>query len=34
MILKKFLHKLTSEEQEIFQEIVRIQREIEPVYGY
>ena len=34
MILKKFLHKLSSEEQEIFQEIVRIQREIEPVYGY
>ena len=33
-LLKKFLHKLSSEEQEIFQEIVRIQREIEPMYGY
>ena len=33
-ILNTFLHKLSSEEQEIFQEIVRIQREIEPIYGY
>jgi translation initiation factor 5B len=33
-ILNRFLHKLSSEEQEIFNEIVRIQREIEPMYGY
>ena len=33
-ILSKFLHKLSSEEQEVFNEIVRIQREIEPMYGY
>ena len=33
-LLSKFLHKLSSEEQEIFNEIVRIQREIEPMYGY
>ena len=33
-ILNKFLHKLSSEEQEIFNEIVRLQREIEPMYGY
>ena len=33
-ILKKFMHKLSSEEQEVFNDIVRIQREIEPVYGY
>ena len=33
-ILNRFLHKLSSEEQEIFNEIVRIQREIEPIYGY
>ena len=33
-LLNKFLHKLSSEEQEIFTEIVRIQREIEPMYGY
>ena len=33
-LLNKFLHKLSTEEQEIFTEIVRIQREIEPMYGY
>ena len=33
-ILNKFLHKLSSEEQEVFTEIVRLQREIEPMYGY
>ena len=33
-ILNKFLHKLSTQEQEIFTEIVRIQREIEPMYGY
>ena len=33
-ILKKFMHKLSPEEQEVFNEIVRIQREIEPIYGY
>jgi translation initiation factor 5B len=34
LILKKFMHKLNSEEQQVFNEIVRIQREKEPVYGY
>lgn len=34
LILKKFMHKLNSEELEVFNEIVRIQREKEPVYGY
>jgi translation initiation factor 5B len=33
-LLGKFLHKLSSEEQEVFREIVRLQREIEPMYGY
>jgi translation initiation factor 5B len=33
-ILNKFLYKLSSEEQEVFSEIVRIQRELEPMYGY
>jgi translation initiation factor 5B len=33
-LLSKFLHKLSSEEQEVFREIVRLQREIEPMYGY
>ena len=33
-LLKKFAHKLTSEELEILNEIVKIQREINPVYGY
>jgi translation initiation factor 5B len=34
LILKKFMHKLSSEEQEVFNEIVRIQREKESVYAY
>ena len=34
LILKKFMHKLSSEELEVFNDIVRIQREKEPVYGY
>lgn len=33
-LLNKFMHKLSSEEQEILQDIVRIQREKEPVYAY
>ena len=33
-LLNKFMHKLSSEEQEILQDIVRIQREREPVYAY
>jgi hypothetical protein len=28
------MHKLSSEEQEVFNEIVRIQREKESVYAY
>jgi translation initiation factor 5B len=34
LILNKFMHKLSSEEQEVFNDIVRIQREKEPIYGY
>lgn len=34
LLLSKFMHKLTSEEQSILTEIVRIQREREPVYAY
>ncbi len=34
LILKKFMHKLNSEELKVFNDIVRIQREKEPVYGY
>ena len=33
-LLNKFMHKLSSEEQEILQDIIRIQREKEPVYAY
>ncbi len=33
-ILNKFMHKLSLEEQDVFNDIVRIQREIEPVYAY
>ncbi len=33
-ILNQFMHKLSSEEQEILNEIVRIQREKESMYGY
>ena len=34
LILNKFMHKLSPEEQEVFNDIVRIQREKEPVYAY
>ncbi len=34
LLLNKFMHKLNLEEQEILNDIVRIQREKEPVYGY
>ena len=33
-ILKNFMHKLSSEELEVFNEIVEIQRKKEPAYGY
>ncbi len=33
-LLNKFMHKLSTEEQQVLNEIVRIQREKEPVYGY
>ena len=33
-ILNKFMHKLSPEEQEILNDIVRIQREKEPAYAY
>lgn len=33
-LLNRFMHKLSTEEQEILNEIVRIQREKEPVYAY
>ena len=33
-ILNKFMYKLNSEEQKVLNEIVRIQREKEPVYAY
>ena len=33
-LLNRFMHKLSSEEQEILNEIVRIQREKEPIYAY
>ena len=33
-ILNKFMHKLSSEEQEVLNEIIRIQREKEPMYAY
>jgi translation initiation factor 5B len=32
--LKKFSHKLNSEELKVLNEIVEIQRKINPVYGY
>ena len=34
LLLNKFMHKLSSEEQEVLNDIVRIQREIEPMYAY
>ena len=33
-LLNQFMHKLSTEEQEILTEIVRIQREKEPAYAY
>ena len=33
-LLNRFMHKLSTEEQQVLNEIVRIQREKEPVYGY
>ena len=33
-ILKKYMHKLNSTEIEVFNEILEIQRKINPVYGY
>ena len=33
-LLNRFMHKLSPEEQEILKDIVRIQREKEPVYAY
>ena len=33
-LLKKYAHKLTSEELQTLNEIVRIQRQTNPVYGY
>jgi translation initiation factor 5B len=34
LLLNKFMHKLNAEEQEVLNEIVRIQRAIEPIYAY
>jgi len=33
-LLNRFMHKLSPEEQQVLNEIVRIQREKEPVYAY
>ena len=33
-LLNKFMHKLSTEEQEVLNDIVRIQREKEPAYAY
>ena len=33
-LLKKYAHKLSSEELQVLNEIVEIQRKINPVYGY
>ncbi len=33
-LLNRFMHKLSTEEQEVLTDIVRIQREKEPIYGY
>ncbi len=33
-LLNRFMHKLSTEEQQVLNEIVRIQREKEPAYGY
>ncbi|MGI0026650.1 MAG: translation initiation factor IF-2 [Nitrosopumilaceae archaeon] len=34
LLLKKFTHKLNSEEFQVLQEIVKIQRKLNPMYGY
>ncbi len=34
LLLNKFMHKLSTEEQEVLTDIVRIQREKESIYGY
>ena len=34
LLLNKFMHKLSTEEQEVLNDIVRIQRAIEPIYGF
>ena len=34
LILNKFMHKLNPEEQTVFQDIIKIQREKEPIYAY
>lgn len=34
LLLKKFSHKLNSEELQVLQEIVQIQRKLNPMYGY
>ena len=33
-LLKQFMHKLSSEERNTLNEIVEIQRKIDPAYGY
>ena len=33
-IMKKFLHKLSPAQQEVFNEIVEIQRKKDAAYGY
>ena len=34
LLLKKFAHKLNPEEFQVLQEIVQIQRKLNPMYGY
>jgi len=34
LLINKFMHKLSTQEQEVLNEIVRIQREKEPIYAY
>ena len=33
-LLNKFTHKLSPEELEVFNEIVEVQRKLDPAYGY
>jgi len=33
-ILEKFMHKLTPEQQTVFNEIIALQRAKDPSYGY